>query len=106
MPVATEGLRIHCRRPFSAASSVFDAPLASRFDENDAVMVFENAFVPWENVLVYRDLDKAKEFYKTALKQKSKSPASAKKTLQRILKMVPKSSPSYSKALKLLSKIK
>ncbi len=48
---------------------------------------------------------KAKAFYKSALKKKSKQPAQAKKTLQRILKMVPSKSPSYTKAHKLLSKL-
>jgi 4-hydroxyphenylacetate 3-monooxygenase len=45
------------------ADSPFDYPLSSRFDENDAVMVFDNAFIPWENVLIYRDVDKCKSFY-------------------------------------------
>ena len=45
------------------AVSPFDAPLSSRFDENDAVMVFENAFIPWENVLIYRDVEKCRAFY-------------------------------------------
>lgn len=44
------------------ANSPFDAPLASRFDENDAVVVFENCFVPWENVLIFRDIDRVKNF--------------------------------------------
>ena len=44
------------------ANSPFDAPLASRFDENDAVMVFENCFIPWEDVLIFRDIDKVKSF--------------------------------------------
>jgi 4-hydroxyphenylacetate 3-monooxygenase len=41
----------------------FDYPLASRFDENDAVAVFDDCFVPWENVLVYRNVEKAMGFY-------------------------------------------
>ncbi len=45
------------------AASPFEAPLAARFDENDAVIVFEDAFVPWENVLVYRDVERARGFY-------------------------------------------
>ena len=47
----------------AAAASPFEAPLASRFDENDAVIVFEETFVPWENVFVYRDVETAKGFY-------------------------------------------
>ena len=58
------GLKLLSRPSYEYnATSPFDAPLASRFDENDAVMVFDNAFVPWENVLVYRDVEKAKGFY-------------------------------------------
>ncbi|MEE9413980.1 MAG: 4-hydroxyphenylacetate 3-hydroxylase N-terminal domain-containing protein [Acidimicrobiales bacterium] len=58
------GVKLICRPSYEAkAQSPFEAPLASRFDENDAVIVFEDAFVPWENVLVYRDLETAKGFY-------------------------------------------
>jgi 4-hydroxyphenylacetate 3-monooxygenase len=45
------------------AHSPFDHPLTSRFDENDAVMIFDNVFVPWENLLVYRDPEKVNAFY-------------------------------------------
>ena len=34
------------------APSVFDNPLASRFDENDAVIYFDDVHVPWERVFV------------------------------------------------------
>ncbi len=62
--MATPGLRLICRPSYEAAARhPFEAPLASRFDENDAVVVFEDAFIPWENVLVYRDVAKAKGFY-------------------------------------------
>ena len=47
----------------AVARSPFDYPLSSRFDENDAVVVFDNVFVPWEDVLVYRDVRKATAFY-------------------------------------------
>ena len=58
------GLKLLCRPSYEYnAVSPFDAPLASRFDENDAVMIFEDAFIPWEYVLVYRNVDKCKGFY-------------------------------------------
>ena len=58
------GLKLLCRPSYELeARSPWDAPLASRFDENDAVVVFDRAFVPWENVLVYRDVERAKGFY-------------------------------------------
>ncbi|NKC13479.1 MAG: Pyoverdin chromophore biosynthetic protein pvcC [Gammaproteobacteria bacterium] len=60
----TPGLKLLSRPSYEAAArSPFDAPLAARFDENDAVVVFENALVPWENVLVYRDVERTKGFY-------------------------------------------
>ncbi len=67
VPVATEGLRIHCRRPFSAATSVFDAPLASRFDETDAVVVFDRVRVPADRVFICGDIEAtAGQFHATA----------------------------------------
>ena len=41
----------------------FDYPLSSRFDENDAIFVFDNVLIPWENVLLHRDIEKLKVFY-------------------------------------------
>ena len=58
------GLKLISRPSYEmSAVSPFDAPLASRFDENDAVLVFENCFIPWENVLIHRDVEKSKAFY-------------------------------------------
>jgi 4-hydroxyphenylacetate 3-monooxygenase len=58
------GLKLITRPSYEYnAASPFDAPLASRFDENDAVMIFENAFISWDNVLIYRDVEKSKGFY-------------------------------------------
>ncbi len=67
LPVSTPGLRIHCRRPYSRVTSVFDAPFSSRFDETDAVVVFDNVTVPWEQVFVDRDISAtAAQFHTTA----------------------------------------
>jgi 4-hydroxyphenylacetate 3-monooxygenase len=58
IPVATPGLKILSRKSFEAAApSRADNPLAARFDENDAVVWFEDVKVPWERVFVYRDTD-------------------------------------------------
>jgi 4-hydroxyphenylacetate 3-monooxygenase len=57
MPIATPGLKIYPRRPYSAiADTEFDYPLSSRFDEIDCLIVFDDVFVPWEQVFVYRDI--------------------------------------------------
>jgi len=41
----------------------FDYPLSSRLDENDAIFVMDDVLVPWENVFVYADLEKANAFF-------------------------------------------
>ena len=53
IPIATPGLRLICRDTYDEGKSHFDAPLASRFEEQDAVVIFENVFVPWERVFMY-----------------------------------------------------
>ena len=58
LPVATPGLKILSRKSYEAAAvSRADNPLAARFDENDALIWFEDVKVPWERVFVYRDTD-------------------------------------------------
>ncbi|WP_411108404.1 4-hydroxyphenylacetate 3-hydroxylase family protein [Streptomyces sp. c-19] len=50
------GLKLISRTSYEERSrSVFDHPLSSRYDENDAMLVCEDVFVPWERVLTYRD---------------------------------------------------
>src|ERR1700757_683320 len=41
----------------AAAVSLFDNPISGRFDENDALVYFDEVKVPWERVFVYRDTD-------------------------------------------------
>jgi paerucumarin biosynthesis protein PvcC len=63
-PMDTPGKKLMSRRSYEAdARSPWENPLSSRFDENDAVVLFDDAFIPWENVLVYRDVKKATGFY-------------------------------------------
>jgi 4-hydroxyphenylacetate 3-monooxygenase len=63
-PMDTPGSKLICRPSYeSAAHSPFDYPLSSRFDENDAVIIFDNTFIAWENILVYRDIERAQRFY-------------------------------------------
>jgi 4-hydroxyphenylacetate 3-monooxygenase len=57
IPIATPGLRLLSRKSYEAhAVSAFDSPLASRFDENDAIAYFDEVKVPWERVFALRDL--------------------------------------------------
>lgn len=67
VPMNAKGLRIYPRRPYSTiAQSTFDYPLSSRFDEVDSLVVFDDVFVPWENVFAYRDIGLIQDqFHKT-----------------------------------------
>ncbi len=53
IPIATPGLKLMCRDTYDHEKSHFDAPLSSRYEEMDAVVIFENVFVPWERVFMY-----------------------------------------------------
>ena len=58
LPMNVKGLRVLSRKSYEASAvSVFDNPLSSRFDENDALMYFDDVKVPWERVFVHRDTD-------------------------------------------------
>jgi len=58
LPVSAKGLKFICRESFASSSS-YDHPLASRFDEQDAVVVFDDVTVPWERVFILEDPDRA-----------------------------------------------
>jgi 4-hydroxyphenylacetate 3-monooxygenase len=45
--------------------SPFDYPLSSRFDENDAVLMFDDALIPWENFLINGNLEIASTYHLT-----------------------------------------
>jgi 4-hydroxyphenylacetate 3-monooxygenase len=66
-PMNAPGVKLFCRASYEMMSSVmgtpFDYPLSSRFDENDAIFVFDNVLIPWEDVLLHRDVEKIKVFY-------------------------------------------
>mgnify|MGYP002652233792 CR=1 FL=1 len=58
LPMSTKGLRVLSRKSYEASAvSVFDNPISSRFDENDALMYFDDVKVPWERVFVHKDTD-------------------------------------------------
>jgi 4-hydroxyphenylacetate 3-monooxygenase oxygenase component len=57
VPVATEGLHILCRDSFAGPADTFDHPLSSRFDEQDAFVLFEDVKVPKSRVFIDGNLD-------------------------------------------------
>jgi 4-hydroxyphenylacetate 3-monooxygenase len=57
-PMATKGMKVISRKSFEASAvSEFDNPISYRFDENDALVYFDDVKVPWERIFVYRDTD-------------------------------------------------
>ncbi len=58
LPTETPGLRFLCRESFDYGKSPFDHPLAARFEEMDAVVIFDDVLVPWERVFLLWDVDK------------------------------------------------
>src|SRR5215475_12727610 len=66
--MGSKGLRVLSRKSYEAAAvSVFDNPISSRFDENDALIYFDDVKVPWERVFVFRDTDMCRaQFHDTA----------------------------------------
>ena len=63
IPSDTPGLRFICRESVDYGRSHFDHPLSSRFEEMDALVVFDDVRVPWENVLLYRDVERCNTVY-------------------------------------------
>lgn len=67
IPVATPGLKLYCRQAYASdAVDAFDYPLSSRFDESDALVVFDDVLVPWDRVFVYKNVNGLRrQFFET-----------------------------------------
>ncbi len=78
--LGSPGIRMICRTGFSGRGPKEDYPLSNRFDEIDALVIFDNVLIPWENVLFYRHT-KAAAFIRATLHRYS-----AFAFVQRILK--------------------
>ena len=64
IPINSMGLKIICRRPYSTGQhDIFDHPLAARYEESDAVIVFDDVLVPWDRVFIYNDVDASNDLY-------------------------------------------
>lgn len=57
IPCDAPGLKFQCRESFDYGRSPFDHPLGSRFEEMDAVVIFDDVLVPWERVFLLRDVE-------------------------------------------------
>jgi 4-hydroxyphenylacetate 3-monooxygenase len=67
VPMDAPGMKLICRPSYSMAAAVmgspFDYPLSSRLDENDTIFILDRVLIPWENVFVYGDVEKANTFF-------------------------------------------
>jgi 4-hydroxyphenylacetate 3-monooxygenase len=63
VPSDAPGLRYIAREPLDYGRSHFDHPLASRFDESDAVVVFDDVHVPYERCFTLGDPELCNGFY-------------------------------------------
>ena len=57
IPVDTPGLKFVCREAYNTGRKAFDRPLSYRFDEEDALAIFDDVEVPWERVFINGDID-------------------------------------------------
>ncbi|SFJ34767.1 4-hydroxyphenylacetate 3-monooxygenase [Paenibacillus sp. UNC496MF] len=57
VPANSPGLHIVCRQSF-ASDNEHDSPISARYDEMDAVLFFDDVFIPWERVLLYGDAER------------------------------------------------
>jgi 4-hydroxyphenylacetate 3-monooxygenase len=58
VPNDAPGVKLYPRRPYAAGTPlVFDYPLGSRFDETDSLVVYDDVFVPWEDVFIYKNIE-------------------------------------------------
>jgi 4-hydroxyphenylacetate 3-monooxygenase len=67
IPLNAKGLKILSRKSYEeGAPDLFDNPLSHRFDENDAVLYFDDVKVPWDRVFVFDSIEMCqKQFHAT-----------------------------------------
>lgn len=56
LPMNAPGLKIVCREGYDHGRSRTDRPLSSRFDEGDAILIFDDVFVPDERIILAGDV--------------------------------------------------
>jgi 4-hydroxyphenylacetate 3-monooxygenase len=63
LPCDAPGLRFLCREGFDLGRSHYDHPLASRFEEIDALVMFDDVLVPWERCFVVGESELCNAIY-------------------------------------------
>lgn len=64
IPSNTLGLKFVARESFVTGASRFNAPLSSRFEEMDNIVIFDDVLVPWERVFIYKNIRAIDDLYK------------------------------------------
>ena len=61
IPTTSPGLKLLCREPFVKEDNlnVYDQPLSSRYEEIDALLVFDDVLVPWDRVFFHSSKEAA-----------------------------------------------
>jgi 4-hydroxyphenylacetate 3-monooxygenase len=67
------GVKHMCRAGFAGRAPAADYPLANRFDEVEALVVFDDVLIPWEDVFFYRHT-RAAQFIRGTLHRYSAFP--------------------------------
>jgi 4-hydroxyphenylacetate 3-monooxygenase oxygenase component len=67
IPCDAPGLKFICREPFDRGEdSMWDHPVSARFEEPDAVAIFDDVLIPWERVFLHGDVGKANGLFPQA----------------------------------------
>lgn len=67
IPSNTRGLKFVCRESFALGDDAYNYPLSSKFDEIDALVIFDQVFVPWERVFYVNNVKVANLFAQNSL---------------------------------------
>ncbi|MCA0984574.1 4-hydroxyphenylacetate 3-monooxygenase, oxygenase component [Halobacillus yeomjeoni] len=63
IPCDTPGLKFVCRQSFTHNESSYNAPLSSRYEEMDTIVIFDEVLVPWDRVFLHDNIKAANQFY-------------------------------------------
>jgi anthranilate 3-monooxygenase (FAD) / 4-hydroxyphenylacetate 3-monooxygenase len=64
LPIDAPGLKQITRQPFdSGHRSTLDHPMATRFEECDSLLVFDDVLVPWDRVFVHNNVSLSNALY-------------------------------------------
>lgn len=67
VPMNAPGMKLICRNSYTSMANQmgtpFDYPLSSRLDENDTIFILDKVKIPWENVFIFGEPEKASTFF-------------------------------------------